>query len=97
MNLPIKYDDTEQELQHAWLVELFLVKKNLISENCYSHYFETLAKIYETKSVNDKTNEKIKYIFNEFVKKDEKNQQIINTIYQNSDEVIKRKLEKLIK
>ena len=97
MNLPIKYDDTEQELQHSWLVELFLVKKNLISENCYSHYFETLAKIYETKSVNDKTNEKIKYIFNEFVKKDEKNQQIINTIYQNSDEVIKRKLEKLIK
>ena len=97
MNLPIKYDDTEQELQHEWLVELFLVKRNLIGENCFKHYFETLVKIYETKAVNDKINEKIKYIFNEFIKKEEKLKEIVNNIYQNSDDVIKRKLEKLTK
>ena len=96
MNLPIKYDETEQEQQHEWLVDLFLVKRQLIGENCYTHYFETLAKIYETKSGNDKINEKIKKVFNDFVKKEDKLKQIVDKIYQNSEETIKRKLEKLI-
>ena len=97
MSLPIKYDDTEQEQQHEWLVNLFLEKRQLISDNCYSHYFEILAKIYETKSVNEIINKKIKTIFNEYVKKEDKLKQIVDKIYGSSEEVIKRKLEKLIK
>ena len=97
MNLPIKYDDTEQEQQHEWLVDLFLVKRNLIGENCYKHYFETLAKMYETKTSNEKIDEKIKKIFNEFVKKEDALKQIVENIYQNTDDILKRKLEKLIK
>ena len=50
MNLPIKYDEVEQEQQHEWLTDLFLTKRQLIGENCYDHYFETLAKIFESKS-----------------------------------------------
>ena len=96
MNLPIKYDETEQEQQHEWLVDLFLVKRQLIGENCYIYYFETLAKIYETKSGNDKINEKIKKVFSDFVKKEDKLKQIVDKIYQNSEETMKRKLEKLI-
>ena len=97
MNLPIKYDDTEQEQQHEWLVDLFLVKRQLISENCYIHYFGILVKIYETKSVNEIINKKIKKIFNEYVKKEDKLKQIVDKIYGNSDDIIKRKLEKIIK
>ena len=96
-NLPIKYDETEQEQQHEWLVDLFFVKRQLIGENCYPYYFETLAKIFETKSGNDKINEKIKKIFDEFVKKEDKLKQIVDKIYESSEETIKRKLEKLIK
>ena len=96
-NLPIKYDDTEQEQQHEWLVDLFLVKRKLIGENCYNHYFETLIKIYGTKTSNDRIDEKIKKIFDEFVKNEDKLKQIVENIYQNSDEILKRKLEKLIK
>ena len=97
MNLPIVYDKVEMEIQHEWLVDLFLTKRQLINENCYSHYFETLAKIYETKPTNEKLNEKIKNIFNEFVKKEDKLKQIVDKIYQSGDESIKKKLEKLIK
>ena len=97
MNLPIKYDDVEQEEQHEWLVDLFLVKRNLIGENCYNHYFETLIKMHETKTSNKKIDEKIKKIFNEFVKKEDNLKQIVENIYHNSDEILKRKLEKLIK
>ncbi len=97
MNLPIKYDDTEKEQQHEWLVDLFLLKRQLIGEDCYSHYFESLAKIYETKNTNDNLNEKIKKIFNEYVKKEDKLKQIVDKIYESSDKIVKKKLEKLIK
>ena len=50
---------------------LVLAKRNLINESSYSHYFESLAKIYETKSSNDKINEKIKKLFDDVVKKEE--------------------------
>lgn len=72
MNLPIKYDEVEQEQQHEWLADLFLQKRQLINENCYPHYFETLSKIYESKNSNEKINEKIKTIFNNFVKAEDK-------------------------
>ena len=97
MNLPIKYDDTEMEPQHEWLVDLFLLKRELIGENCYNHYFETLADIYEAKKTPDKINEKIKKIFNEYVKNDDKLKQIVSKIYENTDDTLKKKLEKLIK
>ena len=97
MNLPIKYDVTEKEQQHEWLVDLFLLKRQLIGEDCYSHYFESLAKIYETKNTNDNLNEKIKKIFNEYVKKEDKLKQIVNKVYESSDDIVKKKLEKLIK
>ena len=97
MNLPIKYDDIEKEQQHEWLADLFLLKRQLIPDNCYSHYFETLAQIYETKNSNDNVNEKIKKIFNEYVKKEDKLKQIVDKIYESSDDMVKKKLEKLIK
>ena len=96
MNLPIKYDETEREQQHEWLVDLFLTNKQLIGENCYNHYFETLVKIFETNSSNEKVNTKIKNVFNE-VKKDEKFKVVVDAIYQKSDDSTKKKLEKLIK
>ena len=58
LNLPIKYDDTEQEQQHDWLVDLFLIKRQLIPENCYIHYFGIFVKIYKSKSVNETINKK---------------------------------------
>ena len=97
MNLPIKYDETEKEQQHEWLVDLFLLKRQLIPDNCYSHYFGTLAQIYETKNSNDNVDEKIKKIFNEYVKKEDKLKQIVDKIYESSDDLVKKKLEKLIK
>jgi hypothetical protein len=97
MNLPIKYDEVEQEQQHEWLADLFLQKRQLINENCYPHYFETLSKIYESKNSNEKINEKIKTIFNNFVKAEDKLKQIVDKIYESSQDDVKRKLEKLIK
>jgi hypothetical protein len=97
MNLPIKYDEVEQEQQHEWLADLFLQKRQLINENCYPHYFETLSKIYESKNSNEKINEKIKTIFNNFVKTEDKLKQVVDKIYESSQDDVKRKLEKLIK
>ena len=97
MNLPIKYDDTEMEPQHEWLVDLFLLKRELIGENYYNHYFETLADIYEAKKSTDIINEKIKKIFNQYVKNEDKLKQIVAKIYENGDDSLKKKLEKLIK
>ena len=97
-NLPIKYDEVEQEQQHEWLVDIFISKRELIPENCYPHYFSSLAKIYNTKASNEQINKKIYNIFNEYVKKEDKLRQIIDSIYNdpNTDEVIKNKLKKLI-
>ena len=97
MGLPIKYDDIEHHQQHEWLADLFLTQRQLIGENCYEHYFETLAKIYETKLVNEKTNEKIKTIFQNFVLKEDKLKQIVEKVYNSSEETIKLKLKKLFK
>ena len=97
MNLPIKYDKVEMGPQHEWLVDLFVMKRQLINKSIYQQYFETVTKIYETKNSSDKLNEKIKNLFNEFVKKDNNLKQVVDNIYKNSDENIKKKLEKLIK
>ena len=93
-DLPIKYNDTEMEPQHKWLVDLFLLKRELIGENCYNHYFETLADIYEAKKTPDKINEKNKKIFNEYVKNDDKLKQIVSKIYENT-EYFKEKIGKI--
>jgi hypothetical protein len=98
MNLPIKQDETEQEIQHEWLADILINKRELIPNECYPHYFETLAKIYNTKACNDGTNTKIKKIFSEIVKGDNNLKQIIDALYNNpnTDEVIKNKIKKLI-
>ena len=98
LNLPIKYDETEQEQQHEWLADIFINKRELIPDNCYEHYFSTLARIYNTKMSNDNINKKISTIFNEYVKKEDKLKQIVDLIYNkpNTDDVIKNKLKKLI-
>ena len=97
-NLPIKYDDTEKEQQHDWLVNMFIEKRELIPANCYSHYFLCLAKIYNTKSSNEELDKKILKIFNEFVKNDDKLRQIVDSLYNdpNTTDVVKNKLKKLI-
>ena len=56
-----------------------------------------MADIYEAKEILDKINEKIKKIFNEYVKNDEKLKQIVSKIYENTDDILKKELEKLIK
>ena len=98
MNLPIKQDETEQEIQHEWLADILINKRELIPNECYPHYFATLAKIYNTKACNDGTNTKIKKIFSEIVKGDNNLKQIIDALYNNpnTDEVIKNKIKKLI-
>ena len=98
LNLPIKYDETEQELQHVWLADVFIKKRELIPNNCYEHYFATLAKIYNSKMSNDEINKKIFNIFNDYVKKEDNLRQVVDAIYNNpnTDEVVKNKLKKLI-
>ena len=98
LNLPIKYDETEQEQQHIWLADIFINKRELIPINCYEHYFATLAKIYNSKMSNDEINKKIFTIFNDYVKKEDNLRQIVDKIYNNpnTDEVVKNKLKKLI-
>ena len=83
--------------QHEWLVDLFVVKRQLINENLYQKYFEILAQIYEAKNSSDTLNEKIKNLFNEFVKKENNLKQVVDNIYSNADDNIKKKLEKLTK
>ena len=98
MNLPIKYDEVEQEQQHEWLVDMFLNKRNLIPQNCYMHYFAVLAKIYNSKASNENINKKINKIFNEYVKKEDMLKQVVDSLYNNpnTDEIIKNKLKKMI-
>ena len=98
MNLPIKYDDVEQEQQHEWLVDMFMKNRGLIPDNCYEQYFSILVKIYNTKMSNEEINKKIYNIFNEYVKKEDKLRQIIDSLYNNpkTDDNIKNKLKKLI-
>ena len=98
LNLPIKYDETEQEQQHIWLADIFINKRELIPINCYEHYFATLAKIYNSKMSNDEINKKIFTIFNDYVKKEDNLRQIVDKIYNNpnTDKVVKNKLKKLI-
>ena len=98
MNLPIKYDEEEQKEQHGWLVDIFLNKRELIPQNCFMHYFAVLTKIYNTKSSDDNINQKIKNIFNEFVKKEDFLKQVVDSLYNDpkTDLIIKSKLEKLI-
>ena len=98
MNLPIKYDEVEQEQQHEWLVDMFLNKRDLIPQNCYMHYFAILAKIYNSKASNENINKKINKIFNEYVKKEDLLKQVIDSLYNNpnTDEIIKNKLKKMI-
>ena len=95
-NLPIKYDDTEKEQQHEWLAELFLEKRQLIKEEYYSHYFETLVKIYEMKETSEKAKSMIKIIFNKYIQNDEQLKKIVSQIYESADQVTKEKLKKLI-
>ena len=63
----------------------------------YQKYFEILAQIYEAKNSSDTLNEKIKNLFNEFVKKENNLKQVVDNIYSNADDNIKKKLEKLTK
>ena len=97
LNLPIKLDESECENQHEWLVNLFLNKKELIPLNCYSHYFQSLADIYETKLSNDSIDKNIEIIFSQHIKKDEKLLNILSIIYENSSSDIKSKLQILAK
>ena len=97
LNLPIKLDESECENQHEWMVNLFLNKKELIPLNCYSHYFQSLADIYETKLSNDSIDKNIEIIFSQHIKKDEKLLNILSIIYENSSSDIKSKLQILAK
>lgn len=91
MNLPIKYDESEKELQHEWMTNLFFFKRDLIPMNCYSHYFESLAEIYRTKYSSQKIDNQIEVIFTNFVKKEEELRIILAKIYENSSNDIKNK------
>lgn len=92
MNLPIKYDESEQEQQHEWMVDFFIYKRNLIPFNCYFHYFESLAEIYQSKYSNKNIDFQIELIFSNFVKKEDKLRNILAQIYENASYEIKNKL-----
>ena len=97
MNLPIKYDESEQEQQHEWLVNLFISKRELIPIQCYFHYFESLAQIYQTKFSNKSIDNYIENIFINNVIKEEKMRNILACIYENASIDIKNKLNILAK
>ena len=97
MNLPIKYDETEWEQQHEWMVNLFFSEKDIIPVQCYSHYFESLADIYQSKYSNNNIDNKIEMIFISFIQKDEKLKNILAIIYENASIDIKNKLNILAK
>jgi hypothetical protein len=92
INLPIKYDESEWLNQHEWMVNLFINKKELIPLNCYSHYFQCLVEIYQTKYSNEMIDKNIENIFINFVKKDAQLLNILSIIYENSSLDIKNKL-----
>jgi len=92
MNLPIIYDENEQEQQHEWMVDFFIYKRNLIPFNCYFHYFESLAEIYQSKYSNKNIDIQIELIFSNFVKKEDKLRNILAQIYENASYEIKNKL-----
>jgi hypothetical protein len=97
MGLPIKYDETEQEEQHLWMCDLFLKFKELIPRECYGHYFESLAIVYDTKKSNETNDKKIKEIYSNYVLNNDEVKKIIEEIYQKSSNKVKIQFEKLIK
>ena len=95
MNLPVIYDESEQEKQHEWLADMALLKFEMIPADCLEQTFKVLAKIYNSKSSNDPTNEKIEKIFIA-AKANPQIQPIIDRVYQSGENKIKKKIEKLI-
>jgi hypothetical protein len=91
INLPIKYDESEYELQHEWMVNLFFKKRHLIPIKYYSHYFESLADIYQSKYSNKNIDKQIEQIFNNYVKKEEQLTKVLAQIYENASNEIKKK------
>ena len=94
-NLPIVYDEVEQEKQHEWLADMALLKFEMIPANCLDQTFKVLAKIYNSKSSSDATNEKIEKIFIA-AKANPQIQPVIDRVYQSAENKIKKKIEKLI-
>ena len=92
MNLPIKYDESEQELQHEWMVNLFISKRDIIPIHCYPYYFEVLSEIYQTKYSNQKIDNQIEIIFMNYVKKETILKNILAQIYEKGTDCIKNKL-----
>ena len=91
INLPIKNDESEYTLQHELMVNLFFYKRELIPINYYSHYFESLAEIYQTKYSNQNIDNQIEQIFNNYIKKEEELTKVLAQIYENSSNDIKKK------
>ena len=67
INLPIKYDESEQELQHEWIINLFISKRDIIPVHCYPYFFKILPEIYQTQSSNKKIDNQIEMIFKNYV------------------------------
>ena len=97
MNLPIKYDESEQEQQHEWMINIFIFKRELIPIHCCYHYFESLSQIYQTKYSNQKLDNQIEMIFINYVNKEENMRKLLASIYENSSADIKNKLNILAK
>ena len=92
INLPIKYDESEQELQHEWIINLFISKRDIIPVHCYPYFFKILPEIYQTQSSNKKIDNQIEMIFKNYVKKEEKLKIILSQIYENGNDCVKNKL-----
>ena len=92
MNLPIKYDESEQEEQHEWLVNLFIYNRGIIPIKCYSYFFETIVEIYLTKFSNEKIDKQIEFIFTNIVKKEDNLKNLLAVIYENVSNELKNKL-----
>jgi len=97
MNLPIRYDETEQEEQHESMVNIFIYKRNFIPLNCYPHFFESIAEIYQSKYSNKNIDDQIELIFINFVKKEDNLRNILAQVYESTSYEIKDKLNILAK
>jgi hypothetical protein len=92
MNLPLKLDESEKIMQNELIVNLLISKRYLIPFNCYSHYFQTLAEIYNSKFSNKQIDNQIEMIFINFVNKEDNLKTILAQIYENASYDIKNKL-----
>ena len=92
MNLPIKNDESEQEEQHEWMINLFIYKRDIFPIQCYPHFFEAITEIYLSRYSNKKIDTQIELIFINYVKNEKQLRNILAYMFENASNEVKDKL-----